>query len=201
MYELYLAVAVGLILAGGWLHRSGGSRAAQAVGLAALLAGFICTVDWLSGRYVVWWPVVNYVPPVLRWICLAAVPAAALAAWRWQWPRRKIRWCMLAALAVSGLTLLWPYWLGLLAIPFISIYTSEEIEPRIVAIPATLLATLGLKVFLFALYAAAPVCLGLILVGNTRRWSWWYVGVALLVFGGLLWLGGVMPDVVLWTKF
>ena len=201
MYELYLVVAVILMVAGGWLHRAGGSRMSQAIGLAALLAGVGCLVDWLFGRYVVWLPG-NYVPRVVQWICLASVPVAVWMAWWWQWPRRrKIRWCMLAALAASGLTLLWPYWLGLLALPFISVYTSEETEPLIVFLPAMLLATLGLSGFLFAFYAAAPICLGLMLVHNARWPGLRYAGIALLVFGGLLWLGGVMPDVVLWTEF
>lgn len=198
MNELYLAAALGLVLAGEWLYRSGGSREAQAVGLAALLAALVCLPAALSEPAAVR-AMASAVSVVLPWGCLLLIPLAALAAWRCPWPGGVIRWYMLAALAASGMTLLWPAWLSHLVVPLIDIFViGDTSKPGGAAIllPAVLAVVWGVRIFLFAFYAAVPLCLGLMLVYNARWPGLRYAGIALLAFGALLWLAGVISDVV-----
>lgn len=197
MNELYLAAALGLVLAGEWLYRSGGSRAAQAVGLAALLAAIVCLPAALSEPAAVR-AVGAAVYAVAPWVCLLAVPATAVASWRRQWPRPPISWWIAGGLAAAVALLLGPYWTGSTGEPLTVAYSgsaagglvtglSADAPPFLRQMTAATLLALQL-----ALYAAIPAYLGLILVWPARPSPLWYAGVALLAFGALVGLDGLL---------
>lgn len=197
MYELYLAVALGLILAGEWLYRSGGRRESQAVGLAALLAAIVCLPAALLEPAAVR-AVGAAVYAVASWVCLLAIPLAALAAWRRQWPRPPVGWWIAGGLALAVALLLGPYWTGSTGEPLTVAYSGSAAggwetgisggAPLFLRqITAATLLTLQL-----ALYAAVPAYLGLILVWPARPSPLWYGGIGLLALGALVGLDGLL---------
>ena len=197
MNELYLAAALALALAGEWLYRSGGRRESQAVGLAALLAAIVCLpAALLEPAAVRAVGAAGYA--VAPWVCLLAVPAAAVVAWRRQWPRPPVGWWLAGGLALAVALLLGPYWTGSTGEPLTVAYSGSAaggLETGIsgaarLSLQQTTAATL--LALQLALYAAVPAYLGLILVWPARPSPLWYGGIALLAFGALVGLDGLL---------
>lgn len=191
MNELYLAAALGLALAGERLYRSGGGRG-RALGLAAWLAALVCLPAGLSEPAAVR-AAGAVVYAALPWVCLLAVPAAAAASWRRQWPRPPIGWWAAGGLALAAALLLGPAWTGATGDPLSIAYSGgADGETDLAAGAGLYLAGTALTALQFALYAAVPGYLGLILARQSRPSPLWYAGVVLLAFGGLVGLESLL---------